>query len=535
MKKKYIITGLLVFLFSAISIYLVLDTGKETYAVENDGITEGENGSVVDDGHLNCESNGHGVWSNGQCICDEGYQLQTNGSCTATDSTCPPTSNIQVTIGQLASTGALQVAVDSSMSESCCKNTLGWSNYYAESGGTVCSTNITQSGSTYYYSAPSSVYCATGYTYNSSSKRCTKDGGNNTTPTCQTAQAYIDGNSTITVGITNTYYLKTKISTATPTGIEWTVSSGLSAVSTSNNTSTFKIKGTSAGSRKLTVKYKINGTSCTALTKTITVKESGGTGGTTTPTTYKLNYVCDTNDCTKMPSPNPQTSDTKSFPINTTTPERDGYQFLYWMINGGTYHYHPTCTGVSGTCKTEYTIQSSTLTTANLHAVWKKTGTSGDDTPEPTEPVDPVPAITEYSIHYDCGDDIECEGLPETTTSSNSVVAIDKTVPTREDGYKFKYWTSKVSKYKFCNPKTSDCDEYRIFFNDGVDSITLYANWEKIENDTPIDNPTPEKPTNPDDGVEPAQTGEIGVIIFLALGLGMLGYSYYYTKKLKEN
>lgn len=43
MKKKYIIIGILVFLFSAISIYLVLDTDKETYAVGEGDVIEGEN------------------------------------------------------------------------------------------------------------------------------------------------------------------------------------------------------------------------------------------------------------------------------------------------------------------------------------------------------------------------------------------------------------------------------------------------------------------------------------------------------------
>ncbi len=128
--KKYIGAGLLVFAFTFMALFLALDNKEETYAV------------LIDTPN------------------------------------CPGDSaNYSVTTLQIGFTELWQVIVKNpQMSESCCKNTMGWNNYYTEVDSDVingiCSTSITATNKKLYYHSISSKYCAKGFQYNSTTKTC---------------------------------------------------------------------------------------------------------------------------------------------------------------------------------------------------------------------------------------------------------------------------------------------------------------------------------------------------------------------------
>ena len=124
--KRYILGGVFIFIFTFIALFIALDDKGETYA----------------------------------------YVI----------ANCPSSEDIHINVGQTVVSGIWQVSVDSGMSEECCKNTLGWDNFYEEENNgyysNLCSVNLKKSDNIYYYNSPNAGYCADSFTYNSNKMRC---------------------------------------------------------------------------------------------------------------------------------------------------------------------------------------------------------------------------------------------------------------------------------------------------------------------------------------------------------------------------
>ncbi len=427
MKRKYIITGLLVFIFSAIVIYLALDNGKKTYAV---------------------------------------------------DANCPPSNILEATI--VKGTGPLldSVVVTSTMSEDCCKNTLGWTTWevdieLGEDTLSKCKKRVFQSGTQFYYDAPSETFCVTdeGYNYNSSNHRCEK----NITSEGSEGEEKCPPTSDYTLRKNEDYFvveIESNISReCCMNTLGWTIyndeDSSLPICAT-------LIRDNEAGVyyHSISEDYCLEGYTFISQTNRCVLNDSPS--GDNNSILHRVDYKCSEDEsvtCNKMPNPSYEESQNTTFSITESEPEREGYTFLYWQTSVGNYHYYASCSGVSSSNCHETIKLKSTTEKVTLYAQWKENSQEEGSNDNPR-------------LKYVCGTyngkDINCEDLPKTQyakSSSGGTLTISKTIPTDKSGkYTFSYWSHNPAKTYIYHPTCDGLSGCKTKIPITKNN-TLYANW----------------------------------------------------------
>lgn len=429
--KKYIIVGILVFMFSSVAIYLVLDDKKSTYAI--DAVAQ------------LCTANGHGHMSGNKCVCDAGYSITSSEEATCQKFTLTKEffsdSNIDLENDDFI--GRIIISWNSAyQSEETCSYVGGEFMYHGDDMN--CSTTVYNGAVIlpemrdiryFFYPASREDLCYSGFVYDANRTVCYyyrpyvfayTSGGYGAQILGFDERGLSENYCKNTIGWTN----------ARVTGEE---------VGNSNGTSI-----------QCVVDVTDNGTKLYYPAKNALYCDRGYTYNSSdkrceyvyASTLYRINYSCGENiTCDDMPEPSFTESESNRLPISPMTPTRSGYTFDYWYVKNGTKHYYHSCSQAPGKndslCLDMLTMNNSTTTTLLAH--WTKTssGGSGGTSGNPT-------------LKYDCGNkDCDTSTLPSTQTASSSsggTLNISSTTPKATDSsYEFKYWTSNASNYIYHN------------------------------------------------------------------------------------
>ncbi len=527
MKKKYIITGLLVFIFSAIVIYLALDNGKKTYATSIEDFTftigydayenpeyvfirwgeesaenqtfcnqlssNGENfpftwNSEIDECYVELQGTEYSKYyhsRNSNYCPNEDFQYdQEEEKCYYTPNTCPET-----VTGVSVQDGAIpKMYIDGNIDANCCYNILHAEQYdqYNSDEYSRCVIYAANTvNSDYYFEVPYATYCPNeeGFTYNSSTHRCVKNiesdppapenpilhkvvykcSQDDISCTDMPEPNFVESETYTTFSITSSKPKRNGY-----TFLYWKTSSGK-----------YHYYNSCQGVSDTNCHDKISLKPTTTLVTLYAVwkkNESSGSGGTTSNTNPKLSYACGTYnnkdiECNDLPdSQYTKKSNGGTLNISTKKPiDTSGkYEFSHWTHNPPkTYKYHPTCSGLSG-CKTEITITKNNT----LYANWiPKSGTS-----EPTNSI---------YLKFNCGSyqegdseyDVDCENLPEDTKAINGVGYIPNKTPIDKNGeLEFLYWKSNYSALEGVTFCYSGCDKNQLKM---TNNNYLYAVWQE--------------------------------------------------------
>ena len=498
MKNKHILTGIFVFLFSAMALYLVLDTGKETYATD-----------LVED---LCTANGHGSMVGNKCVCDQGYSITTSEN-----ATCQPyTLDFEENEGYDYNTdpvyGYVIIFWDSSIDqERACNSVNGLltpaaDTFYWNDDDNRCVVNVyeeSEGGSfigashDYSYIAADGGYCYDGYEYDTERRKCSTGLATNTGGTIDNPLiTYVENTDP------NSDYDGWAI-------VDW----GLSIDSTQDrcnqidsSVSDFEWEGTNDDGNCVAYVYRAtpyykapSDVYCVPNVFTYSfdngigfcLKNSSSNNEPSDPSDpddpvepptlveRQVYYKCseDENIECNMFTPNFDAQlDTLEFPITEEKPSRDKYTFLYWQTSSGKYHYYSSCDSNPGKsdskCRDVVKLKTST-TQVTMYAQWEEKTSSGGST------------NTNPRLKYVCGSyngkDIECEDLPDIQYAKNAsggTLKISTKIPTDNSGkYEFAYWSHNPAKtyiyHPTCNGLSSCKTEIPITKNN-----TLYAHWE---------------------------------------------------------
>ena len=168
--------------------------------------------------------------------------------------------------------------------------------------------------------------------------------------------------------------------------------------------------------------------------------------------------------------------------VTLPTPIRSGYKFLGWY-NSKT----------NGTKVADAGVSYKPTASVTLYAQWEEDVVK--------------PEVITYTVTYDLNGGTN--GPSNQTKIEDEALTLSSKIPTR-DKYEFVSWNTKKdgsgTSYLAGSKYTSNAN------------LTLYAQWKSVES---VDK-------NP-------QTGDSGVFIILAIIITFGGYTYWYTKKTKEN
>ena len=599
MKKKYIITGILVFLFSAISIYLILDTGKSTYAIDGDDYVDGENGAVVPplgDCYFS-KSQEKYVWLEGDTVANSDYvpsEPLINDENTR-EERCLRSNNYLDTLLRKWQSRYEEKLANGTINDLYLDNVTSPYPYRKVTGATykkyyiikynrnytgaseipevrkyynediTIKDKINRNGQVYEFKEWNTQANGRGTSYAPNSPYSRNSSltlyaiwRENVARFCNIYDIIIDKNDNNALVVGKTIQYQAIVEGASDEYIStytWSSSdSNVFSISSSTGANV-TIRANGAGTATLRLKIKLtDGTECsTTYTKQIEIKSN------------QVNLGCNVAEFSLTPSGKIeiQKGKTKTIEVLVEGITPDNVSSYTWessnskiSINSNNGSSSATITGVStGTATLTVTPKIGTTNcspiTKEITITSTNTEPNNPSTPDnPSTPQNPsTPSTTtQYTVYYDCGNyngsKITCT-KPSNQTSGQSTIKISSTKPQATD-YKFLYWSVDGSNIRFCNP-TSYCDNSSsqvsdsVYFGNGKygTETTLIANWQKINNTAPGESKPeetiPETSSSMNNNEVSPQTGSIPVYIAFLIGLGALGYSYYYTKKLKEN